>query len=408
MTETDSPEAAPDDTSGTKDRTSKIVLVLATVLMVVSVLGVWVKTQALDTDEWVRMSSDLLDEPEVQESLAAYLVDQLYDSIDVSTDVGERLPESLEGIAPTLVAALRGPITDGVERLVASDAFASAWANINRTAHSTLVAILRDETRPGISTADGTVTLELRELLIVVGDALGFSGDRLDALPDDAGSIVIFESDELDAVQQGVKVVDFLSWFLFVLVLALYALSVALARERWLAALRWVGVAIAVGGVVILLLRAIAVDRIVEAVVQDPANMPLADVVAANVTLLIRQMAWSAVVWGVVIALFTWLLGGHRVAVRFRGLIAPIMSASIATVVGATVVLVLALLWWNPGRTFDGAFNSIVTIALVIGAMIALHRQVAIDAVRGGDADAVVDEVDVDDGSEADEPATTS
>ena len=44
----------------------------------------------------------------------------------------------------------------------------------------------------------------------------------------------------------------------------------------------------------------------------------------------------------------------------------------------------------------------------MIGAMIALRRQVAIDAARGGDADAVVDEGDVDDGSEADEPATTS
>lgn len=378
------------DTADSSDRPSKILAVLATVLAVVSLLGVWVRTQALDTDEWVRLSSEILDEEEVREKLAAYIVDQLYERIDVADDLGERLPEPLDGVANTLVGALRGTVTDGVERLLESDAVQSTWTEVNRTAHSALVAILRDETRPGISTAGGEVALELREILIVVGERLGFSGDRLEALPEDAGRIVIFESDELDTVQQTVRILDFLSWFLFVTVVVLYVVSVAISRDR-LSALRRAGLALAGAGVFVLLVRSIAVNRLVDAVVQDPANEGLADVVAVNVTSLIRQMAWSAVLWGALIALFAWLVGDDRRAVWVRRGIAPAFRASTTAVVGLTVLFLMVLLWWDPGRAFAGFLRAAVTIALVIGAVVALRRTVLADSVTGtADADSAI------------------
>ncbi len=46
-----------------------------------------------------------------------------------------------------------------IERVLESPQFAEIWVRANRIAHETFVAILRGETPPAVSTADGTVTL---------------------------------------------------------------------------------------------------------------------------------------------------------------------------------------------------------------------------------------------------------
>ena len=122
-----------------------------------------------------------------------------------------------------------------------------------------MVNILRDETVPAVSTADGTVTLELGTLVRSVGESLGLPQGALDRIPPDAGQVVIFESDELAAVQTTVQLLDFLSWFLFVLVVGLFVLAVYLARGWRVTALRNVGLALVIGGVVLLVLRALGV-----------------------------------------------------------------------------------------------------------------------------------------------------
>jgi hypothetical protein len=126
---------------------------VATFVAVVSVFSTWVRVQALDTDQWVSLSDELLDE-QVQEALSVYLVDELYREVDVTSEIEGRLPGDLQGLAGPISAALRGPATTGTERLLASDRVCSTWLTVNRQAHQSLVNILRDETRPGISTSN--------------------------------------------------------------------------------------------------------------------------------------------------------------------------------------------------------------------------------------------------------------
>ncbi len=56
---------------------------LATLL---ATMTTWTRTQALDTDRWVEVSGELLNEPQVQEALALYLTDELFSSIDIVLD----------------------------------------------------------------------------------------------------------------------------------------------------------------------------------------------------------------------------------------------------------------------------------------------------------------------------------
>ncbi len=351
-----------------------VLVALATLLAVTSVFSTWVKVQALDTDAWVSLSDQLLDEPEVQSALAVYLVDELYRQLDVTAEIQDTLPDNLKGLAGPLTAALRGPATTGVERLIASDQFRATWVKVNRTAHETLVNILRDETRTGISTADGVVTLELGELVRVVGENLGLSGALLDRLPADAGRVTVFEPDQLDTAQRGVQILDFMSWFLFVLVVALYAAAVYIAAGRRLTVLRNVGFSLIGASAFVLVVRAIAVRVIVESIVANPANRPLASVAAYVGTGLVRQMAWSGILYGLVIVGFTMLLGERRWATSTRRFLAPLLNASDAAVAGGTAMLLVLILWWSPGRAFDRWVTGLTLILLVIGAIVTLRR----------------------------------
>lgn len=354
-------------------RLPTVLVGVATVLAILTVFTVWGRTQALDTDEWVTLSTELLDEPEVQQALSEQLVEALYDDGDVVAGLEELLPEDLEGLAGAVAGALRGPLTDGVEQLLDSDRFQALWETANRTAHETLVSILRDETREGISTSDGVVALELNSLVVAIGESLGLSEDRLSQIPDDAGRIVIFESDELDAVQTLVEILEFMAWFLFVLIVAMYAFAVWVAKGRRLRVLRNIGWSLAGVGVVVLAARAIAVRALVDAIVEDPGSRSSIDVVASVATALLRQLGWSLMIYGLLIVLFTSLLGDRGWAVATRRVLAPALNASTGAIVGGTVMLLLVLWWWSPARVFAGWTTGLTLIALISGAVAALR-----------------------------------
>ena len=97
------------------------------------------------------------------------------------------------------------PATDAVDRLLGTQVVADLWSEANRQSHEQLVRVLKDETGPVLSTADGVVTLELGELVKRVGEEFGLSGDVFDELPDDVGRVTIAESDELGTAQDVVR-----------------------------------------------------------------------------------------------------------------------------------------------------------------------------------------------------------
>lgn len=365
--------AAPDVPQG-RGWLPAALIVLATVLAVASAGTTWVRTQALDTDEWVAASGEVLDQPEVQAALAAYLTDQLYDAVDLAAELETVLPEDLEGLAPLVAGSLREPATEAVQRLLASPEVAAAWEAANRRAHEALVAIIRDETRENVSVADGAVVLDLGGVVRSVGENLGLPESALDRIPDGTGMITVFESDELADVQDTVRVLDFLSWFLFLLVVALFVLAVYLARDRR-NALFDVGVALVVGGFVLLAGRDVAVRGVTDAIVEDPANRRTAAVVADVATELLRQMAWTGVVIGAVLAGFAVLIGPHRWAVGIRRAIGSLGHPD-AVVVGIAVAFVVVLAWWSPGRIFDRWVTSLTLIAMISAAAVALSRAV--------------------------------
>ncbi len=332
----------------------------------------WTRSQALDTDQWVETSGELLNEPEIQEALAVFLADELYSAVDVSGELESLLPENLSGLAGPLAGALRGPTTDGIEKIIASSAFQTVWQDANRAAHEAAVRILRDESNAdSISTSDGAIVLNLNTAVVNLGGAVGIPQSALDRLPDDVGQITILRSDELATAQNAVKVLDFTSWFLFIVVVAMYVAAVYLAVGRRRQMLRSVGIALVVGGAILLLIRRVGIQASVNTYVEDATNRPLAELVGSVLTELLRQMAWTGIVYGLLIIGFSVLIGPYGWAVAFRRWAAGVADST-GALVGISLGAVLLLLWWSPARAFDRWTTALVLIALVVGAIYTL------------------------------------
>jgi hypothetical protein len=156
----------------------------------------------------------------------------------------------------------------------------------------------------------------------------------------------------------------------------LYAVAVFLAPGNRLRALPNVGLSLAGVGLVTLAARAIAVRTLTEVIAEEPAARPVTDAALTVGTALLRQQGWSAVIYGLLIAGFAILLGDRPRGVDLRRRIAPAFLASTGAIVAGTIVGLLLLIWWSPGRAFNGWTTGLVLIALVIGAVVALRTQI--------------------------------
>lgn len=355
---------------GVSPRTRSILVgalfALGTLVVLVGSLTVWVNRQALDTDAWVKTSANLLENDQVRETLSVYIVDQLYASADPQEVLEERLPTNLQGLAGPLAGALRQPAVEGVDRFLQRPRVQDLWEDVNRIAHQELLAVLNDETRGNITTGSGTVTLNLRTLVVNIGTELGF-GDELDArLPPDVGQIVILESDQLEAAQTGVKAIKWLSWLVILIALACYAAAIWLARGRR-GMLRNIGVALLVIGILLLVIRRVVGNYIVDALASGESVRGAVDSTWLIGTSLLSEVAWALIVYGVVIVLGTWLAGPSRYATRARGAIGPTLRDRPGLAWGALAVVYLLLVLWAPVpalRNWPGV--------LLLGALVAL------------------------------------
>ena len=157
-----------------------------------------------------------------------YLVNELYENVDVAGDLEQRLPEQLKPLAGPVAGALRQPATDAVDRLLDTPAVQQLWVEASSLAQQKLVNVVEDKTGHGISTGDGEVTLDLGELVQQLGTELGLSSSVLDRIPPDAGVITVMQSDRLATAQTVVKVLRVLSGALLVLSARLFSGS-----TRW-------------------------------------------------------------------------------------------------------------------------------------------------------------------------------
>jgi hypothetical protein len=355
---------------------------LGTLILLVGSLTVWVKRQATDTDSWVNASTQLLEDPEIREALSVYIVDELYRNVDVQGRLEQRLPPDLDGLSAPLAGALRSPAEQAVDRILQRPRVQALWENVNRAAHTSLIRILEDDTREGVSTAEGAVTLDLRVFLVNIGDELGF-GEQLDArLPADAGQVTVLESDELSAAQTALQAIKTLSWVVIFAALAAFAGALALARDRR-RLLRTIGALFVLVGILLLVIRRAAGSYVVDALAEGEL---VQDAVGSSWligTSLLAEIAWALVVYGVVMFTAAYLAGPADVARSFRSTIAPALRDRPVAAWGVLAGAFFLLALWGPVpalRTWGG----IVLLASLVAIGFEAFRRFAVAELEAG------------------------
>ncbi len=351
-----------------------LLIVLATIVGMGATLNGWVSRQALDTDEWVSTTDEMLADDDIREALSIYITTELFDNVDVAGELETVLPGQTAQLAGPLAATLESNAPRLVDQLLASDEFASLWSTINRVAHTAFVKVANGDDAGVLSTSNGAFVVDLRQLLVDVADRLGLPGTAVDRIPEDAGQVVVFESDQIDAVQQMVQVVDLLSIYLFALVILLYGAAVYWALDRR-ATLRNVGVSIVVGSLLLLIAQRLTVNISVEELARAENGRAAVDSLVRIATSLLNELAWAWLAIGVVTVVYAILIGPSRAAVAVRRFITPVMINPIGAWALALGCLGLYLLL-APGISIDRWLPALVLIALFVTSVELLRRQI--------------------------------
>jgi hypothetical protein len=168
----------------------------------------------------------------------------------------------------------------------------------------------------------------------------------------------------------------------------LFALAIWLARGRRRQALRAAGWSFVVVGLLLLLVRRVGGNEIVDSLVKVPSNEPAVHQAWVIATSLLFAIAVALTVYGVVFALAAWLGGPTRSARFLRKAAAPELRESPGVAYAAAGGLLLALVIWGPTPAFRQLAWILVFAALLALGVTVLRRQTAVEfpGVQRGDA----------------------
>jgi hypothetical protein len=347
---------------------------ITTLLLVVAIFAVWANRLLLNPDNWANTSTQLLQNPQIRSTAANYIVDQLYANVNVADLIRSGLPPRFEPLAAPAAGALRNVAVQGTELALQRPRVQNLWAQANRAADQTLVAIV--EGRKGtVSVNQGAVTLNLAAIVDNIAARLGLPPDISAKLPPDVANLTIFRSDQLKFVQNVGNGIKGLALWLTILCPVLYALAIVLAPGRRRRALMNVGLAAVLAGVLVLLGRSILQSQIVNSITHDASLRPTVEATISIGTAIINEIAVACIVVGVPLFIAGWFAGPGRAPRAGRRAIAPFLREHAAESYAIALGVMVLIFIWNPIHATGTPAGIIVFTVLAMIGVFVLRRQ---------------------------------
>ena len=171
----DAPTKPAEKPAETKHRHRKLVwalVVLASIVLVVSMIANWVQTQVLNSGEFSNSTEKILQNQDVQQQLSIFAVDQLYANVDVQAQIEQKLPPPAQPLAAPVTAATRQLATNVAETALASPRVQQLVATAINGAQQRFVSLIEDKGK-FVSTQGGDVTLEYGSFVADLASRLG-------------------------------------------------------------------------------------------------------------------------------------------------------------------------------------------------------------------------------------------
>ena len=346
---------------------------VAGILLFLTTFAVWVDRVALNTAVFADTSSELIEDDAIRRAVATRAVDELFESVDVEAELKGPLPEDVESLAGPTSAALQQVAPGIVERALQQPRLQRLWRRSVEASHATLVEVL--EERSGtVSTEEGTVTLDLGDIVREAADRIGVSDAVEERIDDDAGRIELLQSDDLDTAQDAFQLLNALAWLLPLLTIGAFALALWLAGVRRRPTVRAIGVAILVSGLVGLVAVRVSGWYLVGELTADSESQEAGGKSWAILTELLRGSFRLQIVLGLLFLLAAWVAGAGPRAVGIRRGLAPYLRQR-RYAYGVLGVVALVVLLTGQVGDFARLVGEFVVIGLLAGWIEWLRRQ---------------------------------
>lgn len=308
-----------------------VLIVLGCALAPLSVTSVWARSMVEDTDRYVETVAPLATDPAVQNAVTTNITNLIFQYVDVKGITTQALTALADRgtLPPNLAAqlqALAGPVSNGVEnfaedqvsKVVRSEAFAQAWEQANRTAHEQLVAALTGEGGDAVTVSGGSVSVNLAPLIDLVKQRLIAEGFQLaQRIPAVNASFVVYQSDDIRKVQDGLNLLNNLGRWLPIICLILIGLGVFVARDHRLA---FIGAGLGVALAMLLVAIALQIARRIylDSVPTDVLPTDAATVMYDSLVRFLREAVRAGILLGLVVAAGAFLSGPSATATWIR------------------------------------------------------------------------------------------
>jgi hypothetical protein len=360
--------------SPARRRTVKGLVILGSILAFLSVFAIWTERQALNTDDWVSTSGRLIKDKTIRATLGDYLVDQLYENVDVEAELKDILPGDTKDLAGAAAGGLRQVAGDGAEKVLETSTAQSLWEDANRSAHEQLVSVLEDKGE-AVSTSEGDVSLNLGSLLTNLASQVGIGQNLAEKLPPDAGQIEILHSDELKTAQNVAVAIKGLALVLSILTFLTFAGAIYLARDgRWVTVLSS-GIGLIAAGFAVIVAREIAGGIVVDELVKTESAKPAGEAAWSIATSLMTSIATTVIVVGILFAIAGWLASPTGSARAVRRTIAPVLRHHVAYVYAGLAILVCLYFLSGPIQGLRTFLTTLIVAGMAAFGLHELRRQ---------------------------------
>jgi len=353
-----------------------VLIVLGSLLAFLSVFAIWTERQALDTGEWVNTSGRLIQNGKIREAVSKYLIDQLYENVDVEKELSEKLPGDTKELAGPISGGLRQVAGSGAEKVLESSTAQELWKSANKTTHEQLLEVL-EEKEGTLATEEGKVSLNLGGLVTNLASQVGIGANLAEKLPPDAGQITILRSDQLKTAQDIVVAIKGLALVLSLLTFLCFGFAIYLSREsRWVTVL-YCGIGLIAAGFAVIVFRQVAGGIVVGQLVEEESVKPAAEAAWSIGTSLMTSIATTVIIIGVLFGIAGWLASPTGSARSTRHAIAPPLREYPAYVYAGLTILVGIYFLSAPTQNLRSFLTTLVIAGLAAFGIHELRKQTA-------------------------------
>jgi len=308
---------------------SIVLIVLGCVLSPVAVLAVWAGNEVSDTGRWVATVEPLIHDPAIQNVLTDKITAEVTRQLNLTGTLNQvsaqlddkglpRLSSLVKTFGPQIASAVTGFIHSTVHRIVSGPRVAKLWVQANTVAHQAVVKVLSGEGNGAISTSNGQIVLNLGPFVAVVKQDLVDHGFSLAAnIPPVSPTVALFQAHDLAKAQAGYRLIRTLKIVLPILMLALLAAGVYVARKRrraLIGAALGLAASMLVLAIGLLIARSIYLNSVPPSVLPGDAAAAAFDAMVYFIKITLRVVLAVALV----VAIGAFITGSSHTAVQVR------------------------------------------------------------------------------------------